>query len=279
MTLPAPTLDHVVVNCRDQLDEGLATYRRLGFHMTPRGYHTLGSMNHLAIFGTEYLELIAIAPGPTKRTDVMTFPIGLNSLVFGTDDSAASYAETKAAGVPVEPPMEFSRPVEFDGGSRDAVFRTVHLTPGTIPAGRFYFCHHFTRDLVWRDEWRQHANGAVGVSRAVVAASDPAAPGAIFARMFGTEAVRKMDGGIRLVVGLSSFDFVTPAAVAAQFGDAAIDGGGRDQYMVALSVRTRSLAQAEAAFAAGGVADLRRDKARIVVPSSQAMGTVLEFHE
>ncbi len=278
MSLPAPTLDHVVVNCRDQLDEGLAAYRRLGFHMTPRGYHTLGSMNHLAIFGTEYLELIAIAPGPTRRSDVMQFPIGLNSLVFGTDDSAAAYREVKSAGVPVEPPMEFSRPVEFDGGSRDAMFRTVHLTPGTIPAGRFYFCHHFTRDLVWRDEWRQHPNGAVGVSRAVVAAKDPAAPGAIFAKMFGADAVRSIAGGIRLVVGLSSFDFVTPAKVAGMFGDAATDGGGRDQYMVALGIRTRSLAQAAAAFAAGDVA-FRRDASRILVPATQAMGTVLEFHE
>jgi hypothetical protein len=67
--------------------------------------------------------------------------------------------------------------------------------------------------------------------------------------------------------------------VAAQFGDAATDGGGRDQYMVALSIRTRSLARAEAAFVTGGVAKIRREAARIVVPASQAMGTVLEFHE
>jgi len=53
--LPVPTLDHVVVNVRDQIDAGLHTYERLGFTMTPRGYHTLGSMNHLAILGTEYL--------------------------------------------------------------------------------------------------------------------------------------------------------------------------------------------------------------------------------
>ena len=50
-TLPVPTLDHVVVNVRDRIDAGLETYNRLGFTMTPRGYHTLGSMNHLAILG------------------------------------------------------------------------------------------------------------------------------------------------------------------------------------------------------------------------------------
>jgi hypothetical protein len=30
-TLPVPTLDHVVVNVRDRIDEGADTYRRLGF--------------------------------------------------------------------------------------------------------------------------------------------------------------------------------------------------------------------------------------------------------
>ena len=112
--LPVPTLDHVVVNVRDRIDEGLETYQRLGFTMTPRGYHTLGSMNHLAIFGTEYLELIAAQPGETRRAEILASPFGLNGLVFGTDDSASVYAALHEAGVPVEPPLEFSRPVELD---------------------------------------------------------------------------------------------------------------------------------------------------------------------
>src|SRR5690348_13771355 len=151
--LPVPTLDHVVVNVRDRIDDGLDTYRRLGFTMTPRGYHTLGSMNHLAILGTEYLELIAAPPGESRRAEILAAPFGLNGLVFGTEDSAAVYAALRAAGVAVEPPLEFSRPVDLGDGSRDATFRTVRLTPGTVPAGRIYFCHHFNRDLVWRDAW------------------------------------------------------------------------------------------------------------------------------
>ncbi len=95
-TLPVPTLDHVVVNVRDRIDAGLETYHRLGFTMTPRGYHTLGSMNHLAILGNEYLELIAAAPGETRRAEILAAPFGLNGLVFGTDNSAAVYAALHA---------------------------------------------------------------------------------------------------------------------------------------------------------------------------------------
>ncbi len=88
---PVPTLDHVVVNARDRIDEAADTYRRLGFTLTPRGYHTLGSMNHLAMFGTDYLELIAAKPGDSSRPEIMEAPLGLNGLVFGTEDAAATY--------------------------------------------------------------------------------------------------------------------------------------------------------------------------------------------
>ena len=275
--LPVPTLDHVVINVRDRLDAGLDTYRRLGFTMTPRGYHTLGSMNHLAIFGTEYLELIASAPGDTRRTDIVSAPIGLNGLVFGTEDSAAVYEALHAAGVPVEPPLAFSRPVELADGARDAAFRTVRLTPGVVPGGRIYFCHHFNRDLVWRDEWRHHANGAVGVVRAVIAARDPSMLGGLFARMFGGDTVRHSASGCSLIVGLSQFDVISLDQLAREFGDAAPLADGRDEFMAALTIRTRSLELAASALTAGGITVARRDADSIFVPATETFGVALEF--
>jgi Glyoxalase-like domain len=275
--LPVPTIDHVVVNVRDRLDEAVETYRRLGFTMTPRGYHSLGSMNHLAIFGTDYLELIAAQPGDARRTDILDWPLGLNGLVFATDDSAAVYAALEAAGVPIEPPLEFSRPVALSaGGERDARFRTVRLKPGVIDAGRVYFCHHFTRDLVWRDEWRHHPNGVTGVIRVIIAADDPSALGAVFGRMFGADAVQAGAAGCSLTVGLSRVDIVPVDALRAEFGTAAPDGGGRSQFMAALSLRTRSLDAAATVLRAGGVA-ARREPERVVVAAADAFGVTLEF--
>ena len=44
--------------------------------LTERGYHSLGSMNHLAMFGTDYLELIAVPKGATTgRMDLLNFPV------------------------------------------------------------------------------------------------------------------------------------------------------------------------------------------------------------
>lgn len=278
MPLPLPTLDHVVINVRDQIDAGAETFRRLGFTLTPRGYHTLGSMNHLAMFGTDYLELIAAPPGDTRRPDVLGSPFGLNGLVFGTEDSASVHAALTGAGVPCGAPLEFSRPVTLDDGSSgDATFRTVTLTPGTIPAGRVYFCHHFTRHLVWRDEWRHHANGVIAVARAVIAARDPAASGGVFARMFGRDAVTDIPGGCSVAVGMSRFDILTPQALVNQFGDAAPTGDGRAEFMAALTFRTRSPDATFRVLEAGNIDGFWREDGRIVVPAAAAFGCALEF--
>jgi hypothetical protein len=272
-----PTLDHVVVNVRDRIDAGAETYRRLGFTLTPRGTHTLGSVNHLAVFGTEYLELIAAPAGDTRRQEILAAPEGLNGLVWGTEDADATYAALREAGVLIDAPQQFSRPVALPGGARDATFRTVRLPAATTPAGRLYFCHHLTRDLVWRDAWRQHANSTIGVLRAVIAADEPAELRGLFARMFGADAVRALPDGCALLVGLSQFEVVTPAALRRAFGDAAPDGGGRAAFMAALTLRTRSLDAAAQALQAGGIAGVRREATRIVVPAAAACGTLLEF--
>ena len=51
-------LDHVVINVKDDMDVAQSVFSKLGFTTTPRGYHTLGSINHLMMFGTDYMELI-----------------------------------------------------------------------------------------------------------------------------------------------------------------------------------------------------------------------------
>src|ERR1700716_2760458 len=109
MTLPVATLDQVVINARDDMGRSADIYRRLGFTLTERGYHSLGSMNHLAMFGTDYLELISVPKGPTTgRMDLLNFPFGLNGLVFGSEDSAITYTSLSKAGVPIEPPGQFT---------------------------------------------------------------------------------------------------------------------------------------------------------------------------
>jgi hypothetical protein len=280
MALPAATLDHVVINARDDMDRAAEVYQRLGFTLTERGYHSLGSMNHLAMFGTDYLELIAIPKGATSgRLDLLDYAFGLNGLVFGTEDSAATYAALHQAGVPINPPVEFTRPVEVEGQMRDARFRTVRMKAGVVPYGRVYYCHHFTRDLVWRDEWRQHGNGAVAVARASIVEPNPGKGAKLYADMFGTEAVRQIEGGRAVIVGNSRFDILTAEALGAQVGrDAMPDAAGRPAYMAGLAFRTTSLVRAAAALRQGSIPFVERD-GRLVVAAREAINAVIEFVE
>jgi hypothetical protein len=155
-------LDHLVINTRFDTDAAQAVFEQLGFTVAPRGYHTLGSINHAIVFGDHYLELIGLpADGKTVREEILNSPLGADGLVFRTSDPDATSTDLQQAGFDATPPQTFSRPVEPLG---DARFTTVRLKPGQLDGGRVYFCQHLTPELVFRDEWQQHPNGVMSLS-------------------------------------------------------------------------------------------------------------------
>src|SRR3954454_6970021 len=116
MSLFPPVLDHVVTDVRDRMDEAARVFDALGFTLTPRGHHTLGSMNHLMMFETDYLELLGFGSGGgMARPGLAPSPAGLNGLVFKPDDPAAVYAHAATVGLPIQPVQSFSRPVDLGG--------------------------------------------------------------------------------------------------------------------------------------------------------------------
>ena len=161
-------IDHAAVAVRD-LDAAAASFRELGFTLTPRGHHSIGSQNHCIMFATTYVELLA-APVEHPWLDyyrrfLRAHGDGLAAIALATTDADAAYAELRARGVPAKPPMELSRPVE--GGM--ARFRLVQLdgTPSV------FICQHLTRELVWRREWQRHANGAAELIGVALGAKKP----------------------------------------------------------------------------------------------------------
>lgn len=271
----APILDHVVIDVRDRMDEAEATYRALGFRLTPRGHHTLGSMNHLAMFATDYLELLGFGEGGANRPELAPFPVGLNGLVFKTNDADATHDHAKSAGLPILPVQAFSRPVELDGRKRDAMFRTTRLDPAQIAMGRVYFCEHLTPELVWRPEWQRHPNGAQAVTRVIVATPDPRRTSELFRGLFGEGAVTERDGRCDVAAGTARVELTTPQAVAQEFGSAAPQASGRREYLAELEFAVGSLAVTEQALK--GVPGLVTAPGRIVVPASAAFNTTLAF--
>ena len=177
-------IDHAVVLVRD-LDKARDTYARLGFTLTPRGYHTLGTQNHCLMLGRDYLELLAV-PKPRAATrhysDFLATGEGLGAIALATDDAGALQAGLAADGIEAEAPLDFARPVEHLG---DARFRIVQLPPDASPGCRMFACQHFTRELVWRPEYQSHANGALEIAALAVVAEDPAAAAARYGQLLG----------------------------------------------------------------------------------------------
>ena len=168
------TLDHTVINVLYDMDGAQNLFRQIGFTVTPRGYHSLGSINHLMIFGTDYLELIGLPEGIERpRPEIVDSPLGLTGLVFKTSDAEATYEHLQAIDMAGAPPKAFHRPVRLPDGDRDARFRTVAVKPGVFPAGRVYFCEHATPELVWRPEWQAHANRARRMPEFVIVCAAP----------------------------------------------------------------------------------------------------------
>ncbi|HTV89696.1 MAG TPA: VOC family protein, partial [Stellaceae bacterium] len=231
MLLPPAALDHVVIDVRDRIDEAVRAFFGLGFQLTPRGHHTLGSTNHLAMFASDYVELLGYGQGGNIRGELERFPIGLNGLVFKTANADDVHAAAAAAGLPILPVQRFSRPVELDGVRRDAVFRTTRLDAAKIAMGRVYFCEHLTPDLVWRPEWQVHQNGARAIGRVIVATPEPRRTAALFAALFGPAAVAERDGRCIVAAGAARVELAPAAAIAAEFGENAVPAAaGRGEY-------------------------------------------------
>jgi hypothetical protein len=274
----APVLDHLVVDVRDGMDAAAARWTALGFTLTPRGHHTLGSMNHLMMFETDYLELLGFGASPGGRPELEPFPVGLNGLVFKTDDAEALHAALSARGVPIMPARAFSRPVALADGTHDAKFRTARLPPDPASHGRIYFCEHQTPELVWRPEWQRHANGAVAITRVSVAARDPAAWAAPLAAMFGDVVRPGAEGALMLPMGVATLEIAPAGVLAARHGDALAAASGREDYMAVIALRTASLARTAEALRAAGITPHTADGS-LTVPASAAGNVTLVFAE
>ena len=195
-------IDHVVIAVRD-LERAQETYARLGFTLTPRGFHTLGSANHCIMFGNDYIELLALPvehPAMRYYADFLSRGEGLAAVALASADADAAYAEFVADGIEADAPLDFSRPVRLAEGERDAAFRIVQMPPAQTPGCRSFVCQHRTRDLVWRPEYQSHAIGATGLAALAVIAEDPVTAAAGYAKLFGASP-RKIDEGLLVQTG------------------------------------------------------------------------------
>jgi hypothetical protein len=272
-----PVLDHAVVNVMGKLDEAAAQYQRLGFQLTERGHHSLGSSNNLAIFSENYLELLGFLPGrETSRADLWTHPPGLTGLVFKSVDPEVVSAMLKQHSVPAEEPMSFSRPVALPGGAQDARFRVIRFRSDQVQNGRTFFCHHDTPQLVYRNEWRAHPNGATDIVEFAIASKDPKRTASLYERMFGPPLLTTVPGGLSFRAGVATVLVLEPSAIAERYAGAALTSEDGSDRMVALVLKVALLEATRAHLDAAQI-KYRPSAAGIIVDHADAANVALGF--
>ena len=239
LTLP---LDHLVINTHFEMNAAQAIFEQLGFTLTPRGRHSLGSINHLMVFDNDYLELIGLpSDGGPLRKDVLESPVGIDGLVFQTSDATRTHQLLQANGLAVQPVQAFSRPVELDGVVSEARFETVRFVSGQFSAGRLYYCKHFTPELVWRKEWQAHSNRVNKLAGLLIVCESPKQEAKLYVAAAGGVATAGANGEYRVRGEHYSLVFVTAAQYAECFGGLTCVGGKRPSFFGAIALQTSSL--------------------------------------
>ncbi len=275
MPLSVKAIDHLVIRVAD-LDAGERLFTKLGFTLTPRGFHAgRGSANHTApLSGSNYFELIYLPPGADSPFPER--PEGPVALALAPTESRTVYAELAALGYAVDPPRDLARPVNLPDGARDARFINVGLPPIAPQAIGFFACPHLTRDLVWRPEWEGHANGAERVTGVIVVHPSPGDLRATYAGLFGA-AVGVGADGLVVTLGGDAISILTPQAFGRRFPGIPIPADLSTGWFAGATFRVRALDKVAAIFAAAGVAAGHTPSGAIVLAPAEAAHTLLEF--
>jgi len=163
-------IDHVMIVTPD-LEATRREFDSLGFTVTPRARHPkFGTANHLCVLQNEYIELLGLdpdaEPGAQPYAEVAAAIAaggGVPMVALASDDAHAFAASLRAAGIPTDDPLTWSRDADTPDGRVTANFTTFLFHADVLPGFLFFCCQQHTRQAVWCAPWMQHANGATGL--------------------------------------------------------------------------------------------------------------------
>jgi hypothetical protein len=270
-------IDHVVITARD-LSSTEETFRRMGFTLTPRGHHTLGSQNHCVMFDRDYFELLMVPqrlPGSEYYYDFARIGDGLAAIALKTDNARGAYGELTAAALAPSEPVDFSRPVQLAEETKNASFRITKLGLEHTPGGQVFLCQHFTRDAVWRPEYQAHANTATGLAAIAIVSSEVQATAAAYERLFDVKATSIAEG-LLVNTGDTPIAVVSERALAKRLPGVWISAR-HQPFMAVLFVRVTDRDAAEKTLCAGGLHPSRMPDGSVALGAAEAHGVAIVF--
>ena len=263
------------------LEVARQTYAHLGFTLSPRGRHVgWGTANYCAMLQSGYIELLGIVD-PAQFTNKLDAFLeggeGLLGLAFASADVEAAAQELGARGVETEGPKALSRKLELPEGDAEPAFRNLYLGPGASAGIRAFLCQHLTPELVRRDAWLVHANGAQGLVSLTASVADPGAAALAFGALLGPEAVSAGDGMIEVATGAGTLRLCAPEALHDVFPGIANLPERSAPFLAGFRVAVAEPARTADYLDGAGVPFLRDGDRLLRLDPRQTHGLVLEF--
>ena len=232
-------LDHVVAATRD-LSTTASAWERAGFRLTPLARHPWGTENRLVQFDGSFVEILGIGDGaeiPEATETAFSFGAynrdflaahgdGPSMLVLESQDAAADRAAFAAAGLRTYDPFGFERVAVSPEGEERRVGFDLTFTGFTgaavEPDMGFFTCRQRWPENFWREEYRQHPNGAVALAAVVLVAPDPSDFHEGLAAFAGVREFHASSYGLEIATPRGAIEVLTPAAYRWRHGAAAL---------------------------------------------------------
>jgi len=281
-------IDHLVI-CVHDLARAEQNLRALGFTLTPAGVHPFGTSNHLAMFGNNFLELLAVtdaaavpaaAPGrfsfAAHNQNFLATAEGMSMLAWHSADAHADAARFAANGMGAYAPFDFGRDAVLPAGATARVeFSLAFATDPVMPGIAFFTCQQrHPPELFWKPDYQRHPNGALRVVEVVMSAPEPAEHRAFFECM--TETTAELAPG-RLTVGEPGDRITVLSAreTARRLPGLTVDGSPR---FCAARLAVADLDATKRALKSNGV-DFQVTDGVLLIPPAASHGLALEFVE
>lgn len=214
-------IDHVMI-CVADLQQGMETYRRLGFNIAPGGVHPgQGTHNAIAWHDEDYLELMSVREREEYLSShpgggLLTFLAqgeGLRYIAVQSDDLASDVAQMRQRGVDVSEPREGSRTTPSG-----QVLRWQTATLGPRHPLPLFFIEHLTPLHERRPQAvpaGEPPNGALRLDRVYIAVGAVAEAAELYSQVLGMP-VPKVQRGTVIKADMAVFDLGPTGLTVAQ---------------------------------------------------------------
>ncbi|MBS7699333.1 MULTISPECIES: VOC family protein [unclassified Chelatococcus] len=279
-------IDHLVVAVHD-LDAAAAFYEALGFTVGARNRHPWGTENRIVQFHGSFIELITVGEGAVIAPhgerkfsfgafvrDSLARGEGLAMLVLESRNAPDDALEFAAAGIGNFETFFFERHARRpDGGETTVAFTLAFAQDDRAPRCGFFVCQQHFPENFWNPAFQNHANGARGISAAVMTAENPTDHHIFLSAFTGQRDLHATSLGVSAELPRGRLDILSTDAFRSLYGMA---GPVAEEVFVAYAVAVDDLGAVAERLAKAGIPS-RMAGPRLTVAAPDAYGVTIAF--